>query len=58
MVGFHEGMWFAAGMVGMASVISGAILAASRKTEPVSSPFTSSKPQIEEDAYDVVGSRG
>jgi hypothetical protein len=56
--GFHDGMWLAAAIVGTAGVICGSILAMSNKTERVSSPFADSKPQIEEDAYDVVGARG
>ena len=51
-------MWIAAAMVGMAAVICGSILARLSNTEPGSSPFADSKPQIEEDAYDVVGARG
>ena len=58
-VGYHEGMWGAAAMVGMAGVISGSILAGqslSRRTttEQVGDP----KPPVDEDAYDVVSARG
>jgi hypothetical protein len=56
--GFHEGMWLAAAIVGMAAVICGSILAVSKKSEQTSSPIAYSKPHIEEDAYDVVGTRG
>jgi hypothetical protein len=57
-VGFHDGMWIAAAMVGMASVICGTILAGSNMRAKASSSFADSKPQIEEDAYDVASARG
>jgi hypothetical protein len=57
--GFHDGMWIAAAIVGMVSVICGSILAgSSNKRAKASSSFADSKPQIEEDAYDVVSGRG
>jgi hypothetical protein len=58
-VGYREEMWIAAGMVGIASVISGASLAghalSRRKT---ATELASVKPYVEEDAYDVVSARG
>ena len=58
--GYHEEMWIAAAMVGMAAVICrldpGCLdQARSRKT---SDPVEVVKPYVEEDAYDVVSSRG
>jgi hypothetical protein len=56
-VGFHEPMWIAAGMVGTSGVICGSILAGhSFQTRKASSPLDA-KPDVEEDAYDVVSSR-
>jgi hypothetical protein len=58
-VGFHEGMWVAAAMVGMASVISGSILAGlSYNQRRTSDRPEVTKPYVEDDAYDVVSSRG
>jgi hypothetical protein len=58
-VGFHEGMWIAVGMVGTASAITGSILASqSYNRRKASDQVASIKPYIEEDAYDVVSSRG
>ncbi len=58
-VGFHDGMWIAAALVGMASVISGSVLAGqSLKQQQTSEPFNAAKPYVEEDAYDVVSARG
>jgi hypothetical protein len=58
-VGFHDGMWIAATTVGMASVISGSILAGqSFKQKQTSAQYDSAKPHVEEDAYDVVSARG
>jgi hypothetical protein len=57
--GFHEGMWIAAGMVGMASVIAGATLAGQSIHHQKTSDRTAIvKPYVEDDAYDVVSSRG
>jgi hypothetical protein len=57
--GFHDGMWLAASCVGMAAVISGATVAcASGRTRKASDSAAAAKPYIEEDAYDVVSSRG
>ena len=58
-VGYHEGMWIAATMVGIASVISGSVVVGqSLKPQQSSGPFNASKPYVEEDAYDVVSARG
>jgi hypothetical protein len=57
-VGFHESMWIAATMVGIASVISGSILAGqSFSQKKTSAPYDVTKPDVEEDAYDVVSAR-
>jgi hypothetical protein len=51
-------MWIAATLVGTAAVISGSILAGhSFQTRKTSSQLDG-KPDLEEDAYDVVSSRG
>ena len=63
--GFQKDIWIAAGMVGLASVICGSILAgtvfqssqSACESEHSSSMFNS-KPHVDEDAYDVVSSRG
>ncbi len=57
--GFHDGMWIAASSVGMASVISGSILAGKslKRRETALSP-SNLKPYVEEDSYDVVSARG
>jgi hypothetical protein len=58
-IGFHEGMWIAAGMVGMTAVISGSILAGqSLNRHTTSKQFDALKPHVDEDAYDVVSARG
>jgi hypothetical protein len=56
--GFHDGVWIAAAMAGTAAVICGSILVASsvKKTQQIDPP--GEKPYIEEDAYDVVSTRG
>jgi hypothetical protein len=58
-VGFHDGMWLAACIVGTASVISGSTLAVQslKPRETALSP-SDLKPYVEEDAYDVVSARG
>jgi hypothetical protein len=60
-VGYHEAIWIAAALVGTASVICGTVLAgqvfALEKTPSPSQP-ADFKPQVEEDAYDVVSMRG
>jgi hypothetical protein len=58
-VGYHESMWIAAAMVGTSSVICGTILAyQSFAARNMGYERDAGKPQIEEDAYDVVASRG
>jgi uncharacterized membrane protein YuzA (DUF378 family) len=60
--GFHKDVWIASGMVGLGAVISGTVLSAgafkttSGTDQPVS--HADSKQFIDEDAYDVVSSRG
>jgi hypothetical protein len=57
--GFHEGMWVAAAMVGIFSVISGAVVAGlSYNHQKAADQAEVAKPYVEEDAYDVVSSRG
>jgi hypothetical protein len=62
--GYHKDVWIASGMVGLGAVICGTVLAGGTfKTVSGLAPdrFAShfdSKPLIDEDAYDVVGSRG
>jgi hypothetical protein len=57
--GFHDGMWIAATLVGTAAVICGTVLVTSlHKRDATSSESPSTKPYVEEDAYDVVSSRG
>jgi hypothetical protein len=64
-VGFHEDIWMAAGGVGLGSVICGTVLAygtfqklgSSDENEGFAA-YRNSKPHVEDDAYDVVSSRG
>lgn len=57
--GFHEEMWLAACSVSAAAVISGSILAGiSLRRDATSTRSLDDKPYVEEDAYDVVSSRG
>jgi hypothetical protein len=57
--GFHEGMWIATALVGTASAIAGSVVATQAQSRrKTSDPLESSKPYVEEDAYDVVSSRG
>jgi len=64
-VGYHDAIWIAATMVGVASVICGTALAAkmfeistaASKCQS-SDSFSDGKPVVEEDAYDVVSARG
>ncbi len=60
-VGFHEEIWIAAAMVGLAGVVSGSLLAhrhlAAREVVRDQAPW-GSKPDVEADAFDVVSSRG
>jgi hypothetical protein len=63
-IGWHEEMWVATGLVGMSAVISGTVLAAKHFTLRAQSEmnaaarYAAGKPPIDEDAYDVVSSRG
>jgi hypothetical protein len=58
-VGFHDGMWLAAAIVGMTGVISGSTLAGiSLNRHKRSEPFDAHKPYVDQDAYDVVSARG
>jgi hypothetical protein len=59
LAGYHETIWVAAAMVGLAAVIGGSTLVVSSlKHEAGSSDADVTKPYVEEDAYDVVSSRG
>jgi len=56
--GYHEDPWLAACSVGVVAVICGSVLIAlSSKKDPAPTAAIS-KPAVEEDAYDVVSSRG
>lgn len=54
--GFHQEIWMFSGMVGVAAVICGTILAAGARSAEVKG--IDAKPVYEPDAFDVVGSRG
>jgi len=60
-LGFHEEIWLSAGIVGLAGVVSGSLLAnrhlAAREWLGDNAPW-GSKPDVEADAFDVVSSRG
>jgi hypothetical protein len=61
--GFREEVWATSAMVGIAGVICGTILASKHfalraETERLARTDYSSKPHVDADAYDVVGSRG
>jgi hypothetical protein len=64
--GYQKDIWIAAGMVGLGGVISGTVLAygafkttaAGAAAEDRSDTYINSKPLVDEDAYDVVSSRG
>ena len=64
-VGFHEGMWLAAAIVGLGGVVGGTTLAvtvyrpntADSSTHPTDS-LAGAKPFVDEDAYDVVSAAG
>jgi hypothetical protein len=57
--GDPEPIWIAATLVGVAAVISGSVLVAtSIKKGTTHSETATAKPFVEEDAYDVVSSRG
>ena len=59
-LGFHEEIWLSAGIVGLAGVVSGSLLAnrhiAAREMKD-DAPW-GSKPDVEADAFDVVSRRG
>src|SRR5262249_2561702 len=58
-IGFHEGMWIAAAIVGTSGAIGGSMIAAQSLDPKKSGPKAASvKPYVEEDAYDVVAARG
>lgn len=54
-VGYHETIWRSVSMIGVAAVVCGSVLvmsSISKATDAIA------KPHVEEDAYDVVSSRG
>jgi hypothetical protein len=55
--GFHQEIWMFSGMVGIAAVISGSILAAKSRSDAREIQSVA-KPVYEPDAFDVVGTRG
>jgi len=61
-IGYHETVWQGAAMTGIAAVISGSILAAKHFTHRAEAESLAAnqyaKPQVDADAFDVVGSRG
>jgi hypothetical protein len=66
-VGFHEGMWIAAALVGLGGVISGTVLSSimssfgaklATNADEASLLAAGYKPRVEDDAYDVVSARG
>jgi hypothetical protein len=61
--GYHDNIWQAAGMVGMFAVVSGSVVSglSQRQGVPKQDPTSATlnhKPQVEDDAYDVVSARG
>jgi len=59
LAGYHETTWVAAAMVGLGAVLSGSILAGTSLAHQAKSAEPAvDKPYVEEDAYDVVSSRG
>jgi hypothetical protein len=64
--GFHKDIWVAASMVGFGGVICGTVLegvtfsktSSTGEPEQAAGAYLNSKPHIDEDAYDVVSSRG
>jgi hypothetical protein len=60
--GYHEEVWLFSGMVGVAGVICGSILAAKqlahRAEAERAAASANAKPLMDSDAFDVVGSRG
>jgi hypothetical protein len=60
-IGFHSDFWIAAAIVGLGSVVCGSVLAAlssARTDQSYPSAELALKPQIADDAYDVVSARG
>jgi hypothetical protein len=58
-LGFHQDMWVAGGMVGLAGVLCGGLLAGHTFGANKSTlEHANDKPYMEEDAFDVVGARG
>jgi hypothetical protein len=58
-VGFHEEIWMFSGMVGIAGVICGTVLASGARSEArAKAADDHAKPVYEPDAFDVVASRG
>jgi hypothetical protein len=55
--GFHEEIWMSSGLVGVAGVICGTLLAALSRPA-VAADRSAAKPVYEPDAFDVVGTRG
>jgi hypothetical protein len=56
--GFHDGVWLATAIVSLGSVISGAVVAACATSESKPAAGDLTKQSVDEDAYDVVSSRG
>jgi hypothetical protein len=56
-VGFHEEIWMSSGLVGVAGVICGTVLAALSRSA-CAADRSAAKPVYEPDAFDVVGTRG
>jgi hypothetical protein len=59
--GFHQDIWMAACLVGLGSVICGTVLGAlsfARTDQARHQAEYSLKPEVDEDAYDVVSARG
>jgi len=58
-VGFHEEIWRSAGIVGLGGVLCGTVLAGLSAGRTAGDKLAvASKPEISEDAYDVVSARG
>jgi hypothetical protein len=63
--GFQKEVWITAAMVGLGGVICGTVLAGNAALHKGTTPepegstqFATSKPEVDEDAYDVVSARG
>ncbi len=57
--GYHEDPWFASAGVGTVAVVCGSgLVAFSHRRDRTSSASLDTKPYVEEDAYDVVSTRG